>query len=215
MKPVLIGTLTFFLFSRIAFGQTNDERFSIEVSGNVLYDYSNLTYGPELGESFERFIRRHTITFQPRLGYFVTPELQLALEPHYSYRFMQYNSSQYQFGQPVKEYVYGQWTHNVGASIGPVYNYQLGSAVVLFGGILAGVSWTYFGYDPPYSWLVASPWKKPEITFPQLSGGTKIFFADTWAAVFMLQYSRTTNFNGRDDQTNAGLSLGLGLSVFL
>ena len=214
MKQTVIAICIFVMISPFVYGQTVVRQFTFELSGSVLYNYSNLTWGPYPGESFERFTRRQSVTFQPGVGYFATRELELMFEPHYSYRFFQQNSGEYQTNETVREIVFGQWTHNVGLSVGPAYNYPAGDRVVIFGGILFGVSWTYFGYDPP-SVRLGSPWKKPEISFPQILGGARVFFTDNWATVFSVQYSRTTNYYGYDDQTNTELALGLGLSVFL
>ena len=213
MKHAVVAILAYLGLSTVVFGQTDSKQFDVEISGSVLYHYSNLTWGPYPGESFERFIRSHTVTLQPSVGYFVTPEFEMVLEPHYSYRFYQQNSG-FQQGGNITEIVLDRWTHNLGVNGGPVYNHRIGDVVILFGGFHFGVSWTNFGFNPLDPRL-RSPWKKAEISFPKISGGTKIFFAENWATVLLCQFSKTTNYNGYDGQTNTELAIGLGLSVFL
>jgi hypothetical protein len=214
MKVHHITIVGFFLCSSMLQAQTLKDELTYELSGSVFYSYSSETWGPSRYEVFEMFRHTHRISFRPGIGYFICPNLEVILEPHYDYSFLQYNGSMYLGPGNYEEIVLDRWTHNAGLSFGPSFHYWLNEHAAIFAAMKGGVSWTYIG-SSPRDLRIGSPWKKPEISFPIIDVGAKVLVNSNWAGTFQIEYSRTTNYSGYDDHTISVIAAGLGLAVFL
>jgi hypothetical protein len=109
----------------------------------------------------------------------------------------------------LREGTDGVESHTLGINLGPVYNLRVGESIFLFGSPEIGLNWTYRGFKGSGSW------DKPEISFPTIVVGARVFIAQNWAGVIQIQYARTTNYLSQDSRNNSSVSLGLGFAVFL
>jgi len=196
--------------------QDSTSQFSYELSGGFSYSYSNSLTPPYSGESFSRYFKTHTVSISPSLGYFLTEEIEILLSPEYSLQIVQYNLAEYRSGNPiiVIERTDRRTGHRIGFSLGIAYNYYLTSTFDIFVGAKIGQGWTWTGSQTEYfSWNTG--WSKPELSFPQVVAGVKIFIATSWAFLLQGQYSFTDHYSGNPEQEISRYVFAVGMSTFL
>jgi hypothetical protein len=90
-----------------------------ELSGTVGYTYTYQSRQWGIPYNFLEYKKSHDIFIQPALGYFVSSELEVLLEPRYTVSYYEYNALM-GYTNNVK---YNYWRHNVALGIGVIYNY--------------------------------------------------------------------------------------------
>lgn len=208
--------LTFILCgSSLLIAQDSTSQFSYELSGGGSYGYSNSAIPPFNGETFSRYVKTSTVSIFPSVGYFASRNVEVFIAPEYSYQLQRYNYAEYS-GNPITiiERSGQLSTHRIGLSLGIAYNYYLTPAFLIFTGTKIGEAWTSSGSQfMEFSWDAG--WSKPELSFPQIIAGAKIFITVSWAVLLQGEYSFTDRFRGNPDQQVSRYVLAIGLSTFL
>jgi hypothetical protein len=151
-------------------------------------------------------LNTQNLMVRPSIGYFLTSEVEFLLDVqyvlYYSHNDDQYASSKW-------------WNHRLGFSIGVSYNYSINPFITPFLGTRIGASWSRMHLESGVPEEMG--WGKPEISFPDLFAGTRVFVSKDWAFVISIEYSTTkpySNFPIYWDK-NESTSVNFGFSVFL
>ncbi len=209
MKSFLI---LFALITQLTQAQEESPRYRYELSGSLFYAY---TYQIEKEahkyprRSVLSYERNHIVSFQPAVGYFILPEIELEFELRYAFNIQSYNIKT-ALGDDFVEDNY--WDHTVGFAVGALYNQQITSNADIFLGGKIGLGWTRQGYNG-YSY--DSGWKKRELSFPIIVVGSRLFISPDWAILLKAQYSFTTPYAGYDNLKYSMIAVGLGFAVYL
>ena len=199
-----------------SFSQDSTDSHSYEVGGSLSYSFSHLTQAHSPGYPIDAYRETHTWEFRPSLAFPAPSTFQLKVEPRYTYTYTGWHdllSLTFSPSGEITSFTEGtDWmvTQTVGINLGPVYNVKATELLTPFLGVEAGIGWTRRTYAGSSQ---SDSWKKPEVSFPIVIGGAKIFFSDNWAVLVQLQYSRITNYFGRDSETNYLFNTGIGLIV--
>lgn len=181
-----------------------------ELSGSISYSYSSLnqenSYGYFTGSSLGYTSKSHVVGISPRLGYFVTPELEPLLEVSYLYSWTEQTAPFYNpFTQYLDNSTVKALRHSVGVGIGGAYNGRVSDLVTLFGGTKVAAHWTYS----------SSKWRKPEMLFPVFFAGAKVFISPSWSLIGQIEYDHYTNLQGSGDATMDEVFVSGGFAVYL
>jgi len=171
-----------------------------ELQGSVSYSNSTLRMA-------ERSINTENEVIRPTIGYFISDEIELLFDIQYVYSNQKY----------IDSYGINEWKdYHLGYSIGASYNIPVRPQnIIPFVGIRIGQLWSkheYKQYLPE-----STKWGKPEITFPDLFMGTRIFLNTNWSLIVSLEYLKTKPSADLPiywDENESTL-FGVGFSVFL
>ena len=189
----------------------------IEAQGSVLYSFSDQTQFPYGDETFDRYFRQHNISLQPSVGYFFSNDWELILQPHYSFQLVTYNYGEIRStgsGYETIERKAQRWSYSIGIVIGFIFHVPLSRSVSSFIGATGGLNWRKVTEDFETGYFYSPPWSKPEVTFPGVSAGLKIFIVQNWAFIPQVQLSRTTYPDTRSYEKELALSFGVGFAVY-
>jgi hypothetical protein len=207
-RIILIMVLLVIVLTR---SQSQDENIHsrYELSGNILYAYSNTQYQqPDPGS-----IDQHALTLQPSMGYFLTNNIELLVDLRYMFTYMNDPS------WPLEE-----WTHTVGFDVGASYNIIINPFFTAFLGSKIGLSWTRNIYKQNYSDGAGmhyvqydSGWYDRQLFFPIFSLGGRFAISKESSFLAIMEYSNTNPKNIYQPQIKniQRISFGFGLSVFL
>ena len=210
MKYLQVMLVTTLVSVSLCLAQDSTRVLKWELSGSVSYSYNSLNqensdrYFP--GSSFSYTSKSHVVGISPRLGYFVTPELEPLFEISYTYAWTEATAPFYNpFTQYLDNSTIKALSHSVGVGIGGAYNGRVSDLVTLFGGAKVDAHWTYS----------SSKWSKREMWFPMVFVGTKIFISPSWALIGQMEYDHANSLGGLDGATMDGVALSGGFAVYL
>lgn len=183
--------------------QEEPPHHSVELLGTVSYNYSytsatSVYGGPSV------YVKGQSITLRPSCGYFLSSQFEILFDLQYSFSFTDHNL--------VGDFSAQDWNHHIGIALGASYNIQLNPFFAPFVGTKIGSRWSRTllgnGFD--------TGWGKREIVFPDFVLGGRLFFADDWAIIMLVEYAKTAPYGNLPPwDKNESVSFALGFSVFL
>ncbi len=109
--------------------------------------------------------------------------------------------------------------HRIGTFLGVAYNYYINKSLILILGTKAGVSITRWiesnDWPDGYSFSYDSGWRRTELSFPSFWIGIKTNLNPKWRILFKVQYIKTNNYEGYENQNNELIALGMGFHFLL
>jgi hypothetical protein len=217
MKTLVIQLCFVLLLTNAVFTQNNITPKLFEAQGSALYSYSNQVRPPDQFLPIERFERYTLMSFQPSFGFFLSSHLEVFVQPSYSYSKFEANDVLEIDASGSKRYLESisiTRTYNLGLSGGLAYHVSLNQSIVSFLALSVGWRWSTWSYDTPPGEVYQFPWPTPAVIFPNVAGGLKIFFADTWALIPQAQWSRTSLSSHDYFSRETLLSFGVGFSIY-
>jgi hypothetical protein len=202
----LIGIYVFSVAS--LYSQDGIFKYKYELSGSVLYNYSNTRWQ---SSELNGINVTHDLTVQPSIGYFISQHIEFLLDLRYS---LSYFDDTY---WPMIE-----WKHNLGFTIGAMYNFYINPFFTLVCGPKIGLSWSrlimkreaLYNFNP---WEDDSGWSNRHVLFPVFLAGGRIAITRDCFLLLLIEYSNDNSGNTLDPKVKniERVSFGFGLSVFL
>jgi hypothetical protein len=186
--------------------QDQRSHLPFELLGSISYNNSTVGVASSGVYAMSQSLNSQNLMVRPSIGYFLIDEIEILFDVQYVLTYL-HDDNGY---DPFK-----WWSHRLGFSIGASYNYPINQFITPFLGTRIGTSWSRMhseaGVPEDYGW------GKPEISFPDLFIGTRLFVSKDWAFVISIEYSKTkpySNFPIYWDK-NESTSVNFGFSVFL
>lgn len=166
----------------------------VELGGDV--GFGMTSYSWEDGDFF--IDNTSTITFYPRVGYFVIPNLEI--EPRLIFNYVKWNYE----GEGTEDESFT----TLGAILNLVYNFEMEGKVIPF--VFGGLGFQSYSSDP-------EPDEDYETTMilPDVGAGIKAFLTDNGVIRAELFYERHDKASGVDKLTTNNFGIRAGFSVFL
>jgi len=179
-----------------------------ELGGSLGYSYSSM-------DMFGSEYTIQTFSLHPRIGFFLTPALEICLGPSVSLAFTRIGAGISLIGGvPFFTPEYETESYNLGLTPVVTYHFLVDDAVVPYLALSASLFWQRSISKSPFS-VGPTRWTKPTIIAPTVDAGVRIFLSQDWALQIGLIYSKTLQ-HMRDTQSDGySLSFGTGFAIFL
>ena len=227
MKRIISVSIILLAFSIVdVFAQGILSDGVLEGQGTVFYTYSYKSGPPDPNQTFDLYLKEHYILIQPSLGYFLSGQWELTLQPQLS--FVAYNSNGTVYvsdslGPRLVEGHNQQRSYSMQIFVGIFFHMPLSDRIVSFVGTSTGLSWHKSTWE--YTREGVSPlsfdgaWSKATLCYPSLTTGLKIFPTVNWALTPQVQliYKSYPSdpYYQFSYENEFSISFGVGFLVFL
>ncbi|MEX1140634.1 MAG: hypothetical protein WEF53_14945 [Bacteroidota bacterium] len=204
----IISVLTILVVATFSSFAQTDLSGRFQIGGSVGYSYSS-------SKTFGSLNKSHSISFQPKVGLFLIPSLEVTVGPSILVALTKLEPGLiFIDGFPFATGPYESESYGLGFTPGITYHFITDGTVVPFAAVSASILWQRVLAGAPKA-LYTTGWSKPTIIVPNIDGGVRIFLSNDWALQIALTYTRMHQNLGDTDRGGSALALGTGFAIFL